>query len=149
MKKRTLLIFILAAIAVISACQIDSSTSQDTNQLIELAESVDDGPDPIVIHLSDENYHENVDNAVGLYFVDFWAEWCGPCQQLAPILEEISSEEGVTIYKVNVDECPITATEFQIRSIPMVYLYKDGQVVDSLMGAGYKQLYLDMLEKYK
>ena len=64
-------------------------------------------------------------------------------------MEEISSEEGVTIYKVNVDECPITATEFQIRSIPMVYLYKDGQVVDSLMGAGYKQLYLDMLEKYK
>ena len=151
MKKRTLIIFILAAIALISACQVDTSDSQSTNQLVDLAESVDEANEisATVIHLTDANYHENVDNASGLYFVDFWAEWCAPCQELGPILEEISAEEGITVYKVDVDDCPNTANEFQIAAIPMVYLYKDGQVVDSQMGAGYKQLYLDMLEKYK
>ncbi|MEX1376926.1 MAG: thioredoxin domain-containing protein [Eubacteriales bacterium] len=104
--------------------------------------------DSVAIHLTDENYHETVDNSVGVAFVDFWAAWCSPCVQLAPILEEVASEYDVTLYKLNVDENPLTSAEFQISGIPMVYVYKDGKVVDSQMGLGTKQTYIDLVEKY-
>ena len=160
MKKRVLLIFVLVVVAIISACEVNTPVTNDTQateetaeaeqtEATETAEETTVTGEATIIHLNDDNYHENVDNATGLYFVDFWAEWCGPCQLLGPILEEISAEEGITIYKVDVDECYSTAAEFSITGIPMVYLYKDGEIVDSMMGAGYKQIYLDMLEKHK
>ncbi|MCC5954830.1 MAG: thioredoxin [Natronohydrobacter sp.] len=72
--------------------------------------------------------------------VDFWAEWCGPCKQIGPALEELSSEfEGrVKIAKVNVDENPNTAASMGIRGIPALFLFKDGQVVSNKVGAAPK-----------
>ncbi|WP_027020096.1 thioredoxin [Corynebacterium sputi] len=68
--------------------------------------------------------------------VDFWAEWCGPCKKIAPVLEELSEELGdsVSIVKVNVDEERALATMFQIMSIPSLYVFKDGQKVDEIVG---------------
>ena len=152
MKKITIFVFVLVIFALLAGCQPKTIDAEETQQTViteeATAETVE-ANEATIIHLTDENYHENIDTSVGLVFVDFWAAWCGPCLQLAPILEEISVEQGITIYKVDVDECPKIAAEFQITGIPMVYLYKDGEVVDSQMGSGYKQLYLDMLANHK
>ena len=68
--------------------------------------------------------------------VDFWAEWCGPCKMIAPILEEIASEnDGVVIAKLNVDENPQTAASYGITSIPTMNVYKGGQIVKTIIGA--------------
>ena len=86
--------------------------------------------------LTDSQFSENVLNSKGLVLVDFWAEWCGPCRQLGPILEAIDEEmgESVTIYKMNVDDSPETASQFGIRSIPTMFLFKDGKQVDTKVG---------------
>ena len=72
----------------------------------------------------------------GIMLVDFWAEWCGPCKTLGPILEKLSSElEGqVEIKKINIDENPESPTNFGIRSIPTMILFKDGKILDSKIG---------------
>ncbi len=72
--------------------------------------------------------------------VDFWAEWCGPCKQIGPALEELSGEYAgrVKIAKVNVDENPAIAAQMGIRGIPALFLFKDGQVVSNRMGAAPK-----------
>ena len=86
--------------------------------------------------LTDNQFSENVLNSKGLVLVDFWAEWCGPCRQLGPILEAIDEEMGndVKIYKMNVDDSPETASQFGIRSIPTMFLFKDGKQVDTKVG---------------
>ena len=90
--------------------------------------------------ITDSQFDDEVLKAKGLVLVDFWAEWCGPCRQLIPILEEISKEMGdkVKICKVNVDESPDKAAEFGIRSIPSVFLFKDGKQVDFKEGLNTK-----------
>ena len=72
--------------------------------------------------------------------VDFWAEWCGPCRQIGPALEELSSEfEGkVTIVKVNVDEKPTSPMELGVRGIPALFMFKDGEVISNKVGAAPK-----------
>ncbi len=83
--------------------------------------------------LNFENFDEAVKSGVSL--VDFWAEWCGPCQQVLPIIEELSSEfEGkATIAKVNVDEAPELAARFRVMSIPTILIFKDGELAEAPM----------------
>jgi thioredoxin 1 len=88
-------------------------------------------------HLTEQNYDEALLAAEGLVMVDFWAEWCGPCRAVAPVLEEIAaaSESRVTLMKVNVDENPGLAARYEIRSIPTILFVNDGVVVDRVVGA--------------
>ena len=86
---------------------------------------------------NDNNFSGDVLTADKPVLVDFWAEWCGPCKSIAPALEEISEEmkSEIVIAKLNVDENPSTAQEFNIRSIPALMIFKDGEVKAEIMGA--------------
>ena len=88
-----------------------------------------------LIHTDDQKF-KAVIAAAPIALVDFYADWCGPCKMLAPILEELAEEkaDSLTVVKVNVDDSPETAGAFSIMSIPTVILFKDGQVVDKLVG---------------
>ncbi len=88
-----------------------------------------------MLQLNEENFKSEVLDSKGLVLVDFWAEWCGPCRQLGPILENVSTQmPDVKFCKVNVDDAPNTAASFGIRSIPSMFLFKDGKQVDSRVG---------------
>ena len=90
-----------------------------------------------IVHLSDNSFDTDVLKAEGPILVDFWAEWCGPCKMIAPILDEIATEyEGkLTIAKLNIDENPATAPKFGIRGIPTLLLFKNGAVAATKVGA--------------
>ena len=87
------------------------------------------------IHLTDTNFDQVLAATEGLAMVDFWAEWCGPCRAIAPVLEELASEAGVTLMKVNVDENHGLAARYGIQSIPTILFFKQGAVVDRVLGA--------------
>jgi thioredoxin 1 len=88
-------------------------------------------------HLDERNYDEALVAAEGVLMVDFWAEWCGPCRAIGPVLEDLarSSSGTVTLAKVNVDEYPGLAARYGIRSIPTILFVKDGKVRDQVVGA--------------
>ena len=90
-----------------------------------------------ILYLTDDTFEEEVIKSSNLVLVDYWAEWCGPCKMIAPILEEIASEYNgkVTIAKLNIDENPQTPPKYGIRGIPTLMLFKDGNVEATKVGA--------------
>jgi thioredoxin 1 len=99
------------------------------------------------IHLTEPNFDEMLVATPGLVMVDFWAEWCGPCRAIAPVLEDLAeaSEGRVTLMKINVDENPGLAARYGIRSIPTIVFFKEGAVVDRVVGAVPKAVLQDIV----
>ena len=89
------------------------------------------------IHTSDTNFENDVIKSNLPIIVDFWAEWCGPCKQIGPVLEEISLEKKdlLNIYKINIDENPETPQKYGVRGIPTLMFFKDGKLVDTKVGS--------------
>ena len=102
-----------------------------------------------ITHLSTATFDETVGSTEAAVLVDFWAEWCGPCKMIAPILDEVAGEQQgkVKVMKVNVDEQPDLARRFDVMSIPTLILFKDGAPAKRLVGArGKGQLLADLAE---
>ena len=98
--------------------------------------------------VGDSDFASEVLNAGGPVVVDFWAEWCGPCKMIGPSLEELSDELAgkVTITKLNIDDHPDTPGKYGVRGIPTMILFKDGEVVDTKVGAAPKAQIKDWIE---
>ena len=100
------------------------------------------------ITLDNSNFKDEISS--GLTLVDFWAPWCGPCRMLGPVIEEIANEtKDAKVGKLNVDENNQIAAEYGIMSIPAVFLFKDGEVVETLVGLRPKEDYLEAIENHK
>jgi len=99
--------------------------------------------------VTDADFEQTVLRADKPVLVDFWAEWCGPCRQVTPILEEIAAEhDEITIVKMNVDENPQTPAQYRVTGIPTLNLYKGGDVVKSIVGAKPKAALLSDLRDF-
>ena len=101
------------------------------------------------MQVTDDSFKSDVLDAAGPVVVDFWAEWCGPCKQIAPALEEISKEMNgrVTIAKLNVDDNPETPGKYGVRGIPTLMLFKGGEVASTKIGALPKSKLHDWLQE--
>jgi thioredoxin 1 len=101
-------------------------------------------------HITDSNFEDTLKNNK-LVFVDFWANWCGPCRALAPTIVELAKEYNgkVLVGKLDVDENPVTAQRFQVFSIPTMIVFKDGQEAERLVGLCPKSRITDALQKHQ
>ncbi|MCH9014682.1 MAG: thioredoxin [Gemmatimonadetes bacterium] len=103
-----------------------------------------------LVHVTDDVFTEEIEQHDGVAIVDFWATWCGPCQIIAPIIEQLAEDyDGrVKVAKLDVDSNQQTATKFNVRSIPAVLIFKGGEHVDTVVGAVPKQLLVDKIEQH-
>ena len=99
--------------------------------------------------VSDSSFEQDVLNSSEPVLVDFWAEWCMPCKQIAPALEEIASEMGgrLTVAKINIDDNPSTPAKYGVRGIPTLILFKDGEVASTKVGAAPKGKIVEWIEQ--
>jgi thioredoxin 1 len=104
------------------------------------------------LKLTDDTFTSQIEDAKGLAIVDFWAAWCGPCRMVGPIVEQIATEyadQGVIVGKVDVDSNPRTTARFNVRSIPSILFFKDGKLVDTVVGAVPKAHLEQKIEHHK
>lgn len=101
-----------------------------------------------IVKITDDTFKNEISN--GLVLVDFWAPWCGPCKMIAPVLEEINEEMGdqVKIAKLNVDDNQVTTAEFGVMSIPTLLLFKDGEVVEKVIGFQPKENLVEVITNH-
>lgn len=101
-----------------------------------------------IVHVSDESFEQEVLNAGVPVLIDYWAEWCGPCKMIAPILDELAEEFGerIKIAKLNIDDNPETPPKYGIRGIPTLMIFKDGNVEATKVGAVSKSQLADFIE---
>lgn len=103
-----------------------------------------------IINATDASFDTDVVNSDGLVLVDFWAAWCGPCKAIAPVLEELAEDyQGrVKIVKVDVDANPQSAARFGIRSIPTLFVFKNGERIETVVGGRPKSEFAALLDKH-
>lgn len=99
---------------------------------------------------TDTNFAETAKGTEGVAVVDFWAEWCGPCRMIGPIIEELANdyEDRVLVGKIDVDQNPNVSMEYGVRSIPTILIFKNGEVVDKQVGVTTKKALEDKINKY-
>ena len=97
--------------------------------------------------VTDESFDEAI-RSNSLILIDFWAEWCGPCKRVSPILDEISKEHGILVGKLNIDENPVKPVEYSVTSIPTMVLFEDGVVIKTIIGAKPKHKMLEELSPW-
>jgi len=102
------------------------------------------------MEIKDHDFKDKVINNDKLVLVDFWAEWCGPCRTLSPILDEIAEDyqDKLDVAKVDIDQNQEYAVKYGIRNIPTVLLFKNGEIVDKQVGVAPKKKYVDSIEQY-
>ncbi|PTQ57547.1 MAG: Thioredoxin [Candidatus Carbobacillus altaicus] len=103
-----------------------------------------------IMHTTDADFAKDVEQGEGLMIVDFWAEWCAPCRMIAPVLEQLDQEFAgkIQIVKLNVDEHPETPARFGIMGIPTLLMFKNGEVVDRIVGFQPKDNFVRLIEKH-